>query len=210
MRLRLFALVVAGTTALLATPVQAQVQIDFAPHIGMYFPLNAAVNESSPALEMRQVSSVVVGGRFAFHATRHLMIETTFDYSPTPTAVDFNNTVLDYDGGLILASARGVWRLGRLKPKSPELQFSAGAGLVSRFGKAWHDRTGKTDPAIVLGLAGRYPIGGLDLPINVRAEIANYITHAQFGPQSGLTSRQRNHDTVWALGFEIPMTGPEN
>src|SRR5688500_12521276 len=119
MRLRLFALVVAGTIALAPTPVQAQVRIDFAPHIGMYFPLNAAVREASPALEMRQVSSVVLGARFALHATRHFMSETTFDYSPTPTAVDFNNTVLDYDGGLILTSARGVWRLGLLKPKSP-------------------------------------------------------------------------------------------
>jgi hypothetical protein len=123
--------------------------------------------------------------------------------------VSFNNTVLDSDGGMVLASARGVYRLGRLKPKTPELQISAGAGLVRRFGKAWTSRTGTTDPAAVIGLAGRYPLGR-DLPINVRLEIANYITYAQFGPESGITSRQRNHDTIWAIGFEIPMSGPEN
>src|SRR5688500_3538751 len=154
MRLRLFALVVAGTT-LAITPVQAQTRIDFTPHIGMYFPFNAAVNEASQGLEMRQVSAVVLGGRVAFHAARHFLIETTIDYTPSPTAVSFNNTVLDSDGGLVLASARGVYRLGRLKPKTPELQLSAGVGLVTRFGKAWTDRTGTTDPAAVIGLAGR-------------------------------------------------------
>ncbi len=208
MRLRLFALVVASTTAAV-TPVQAQTRIDFTPHIGMYFPFNAAVDEASQGLEMRQVSAVVLGGRVAFHATRHFLIETTIDYTPSPTAVSFNNTVLDSDGGLVLASARGVYRLGRLRPQTPELQLSAGIGLVNRFGKAWTSRTGTTDPAAVIGLAGRYPLGR-DLPINVRLEIANYITYAQFGPESGSTSRRRNHDTIWAIGFEIPMSGPEN
>lgn len=208
MRLRLFALALAGT-AVVFTPVQAQTRIDFTPHIGMYFPLNAAVDEASQGLEMRQVSAVVLGGRVAFHAARHFLLETTIDYTPSPTAVSFNNTVLDSDGGLVLASARGVYRLGRLKPNTPELQLSAGLGLVTRFGKAWTDRTGTTDPAAVIGLAGRYPLGR-DLPINLRLEIANYISYAQFGPESGITSRQRNHDTIWAVGFEIPMSGPEN
>jgi hypothetical protein len=210
MRLRLFALALFGT-AVVFTPVHAQTRIDFTPHIGMYFPFNAAVDEASQGLEMRQVSAVVLGGRVAFHATRHFLIETTIDYTPSPTAVSFDNTVLDSDGGLVLASARGVYRLGRLKPQTPELQLSAGAGLVNRFGKAWESRgmTGTTDPAVVLGIAGRYPLGR-DLPINLRLEIADYITYAQFGPESGITSRRRNHDTIWAVGFEIPMSGPEN
>ena len=117
MRLRLFALAITGTTVAL-TPLQAQTRIDFTPHIGMYFPLNAAVDEASQGLEMRQVSAVVLGGRVAFHATRHFLLETTIDYTPSPTAVSFNNTVLDSDGGLVLASARGVYRLGRAVPRT--------------------------------------------------------------------------------------------
>ena len=62
------AIVVAGTTAVIPTPVQAQAQIDITPHVGMYFPLNSAVAEASQDLTMRQVSAVVLGGHLALHA----------------------------------------------------------------------------------------------------------------------------------------------
>jgi len=199
------AIVAAGTTAVVSTPVQAQTQIDFTPHVGMYFPLNPAVDESSQQLTMRQVSAVVLGGHVALHAARHWLIEASIDYSPSPVAVSAEERTTDHDGGVVLASFRSAWRIGRLKPKTPELQLGAGLGLVSRFGSAWRDTHGTVDPAIVFGLAGRYPLSK-HMPINVRVEIENYVTRAQF-TRAGEdpTTAWRNHDTIWSVGFEIPM-----
>jgi hypothetical protein len=205
MWLRLITAVVAGTTAVVATPVQAQTQVDIAPHLGMYFPFNPVVHEGSQNLTMRQVSAVVVGGRVAVHIARHFMLETTLNYTPSMVAVSHNEQTVDISGGVFLASARGAFRIGRLKPKTPELQLGAGVGLVNRVGSAWRDRKGTTDPALVLGLAGRYPLSK-HMPINVRVEIENYISRAQFVPaDGGPSTARRNHDTVWSVGFEIPM-----
>jgi hypothetical protein len=205
MWLRLITAVVAGTTAVVSTPVQAQTQIDVTPHLGMYFPLNSVVQEGAEQLTMRQVSAVVVGGRVAIHAASRLLFEATVNYSPSQVAVSENQRTVDKSAGLMLASARAAFRLGRLKPKTPELQLGAGVGVVNRFGTAWQSRKGTTDPALVVGLAGRYPLSQ-HMPIMIRVEIENYITRAQFIPSDGgISTARRNHDTVWSLGFEIPM-----
>lgn len=199
------AIVAAGTTAVFSTPVQAQVQIDFTPHVGMYFPLKPAVEESSQDLTMRQVSAVVLGGHLALHATRRWIIEASLDYSPSPVAVSAEERTIDHNGGILLASLRSGWRFGRLKPKTPELQLGAGVGMLSRFGAAWRSHSGTVDPAIVFGVAGRYPLSK-HMPINVRIEIENYITRAQFTRAGEApTTAWRNHDTLWSVGFEIPM-----
>jgi hypothetical protein len=210
MWLRLSTVVVAGTIAVVPAPVHAQAQIDFTPHVGMYFPLNPVVNEGAEVLTMRQVSAVVFGGRLAYHLSRHWLIETTLNYTPSPVAVSENDRTVDLSAGLVLMSARASLRLGRLKPKTPELQLGAGLGVVNRFGSAWRSRSGTMDPAAVLGLAGRYPLSR-HMPINIRMEIENYITRAQFPSSDGSngTTARRNHDTIWSLGFEIPMSGPE-
>jgi hypothetical protein len=143
------------------------------------------------------------------HVARHWLLETTINYSPSPVAVSHNDRTVDLSAGMLLASARASLRLGRLKPKTPELQIGAGVGLVNRFGSAWRDRSGTTDPALVLGVAGRYPLSK-HMPINVRVEIENYITRAHFTPADGsAATARRNHDTIWSVGFEIPMNGSE-
>ncbi len=210
MWLRLICTVVAGTTAVVGTPLQAQTQIDITPHLGMYFPMNPVVHEGTEDLTMRQVSAVVVGGRVAFHVARHWLLETTLNYSPSMVAVSSNDQTVDISAGLFLASARASFRIGRLKPKTPELQLGAGVGMVSRFGNAWRSRGGTTDPALVVGAAGRYPLSK-HMPINVRVEIENYITRAQFVPaDGGPSTARRNHDTIWSVGFEIPMNDRVN
>lgn len=200
------ALVVAGTTAVFSTPVQAQTQIDFTPHVGMYFPLKPVISETSQNLTMRQVSAVVLGGHLALHAARHWMLEASLDYSPSPVAVSADDRTIDRNGALLLASVRAGYRIGRLKPKTPELQLGAGVGFVSRFGSAWQSHGGTIDPALVFGMAGRYPLSK-HMPINVRGEIENYITRAQFSSGEGLTTAWQNFDTIWSVGFEIPMNG---
>src|SRR5687767_14250994 len=87
MWLRLIIAVVAGTTAVVATPVQAQTQVDIAPHLGMYFPFNPVVHEGATNLTMRQVSALVVGGRIGVHIARHWLLETTLNYTPSMVAV---------------------------------------------------------------------------------------------------------------------------
>jgi hypothetical protein len=203
------ALVVAGTTAVIPTPVQAQTQIDMTPHVGMYFPLNSAVAETSQDLTMRQVSAVVLGGHLAVHAARRWLVEAYIDYSPSPVAISADDRTIDRNGGVVLGSVRTAWRIGKLKPKTPELQLGAGVGFVSRFGRAWQSHSGTVDPAIVVGVAGRYPLSKY-MPINVRVEIGDYITRAQFTPTGeSPTTAWRNHDTIWSVGFEIPMNGRE-
>jgi hypothetical protein len=205
MWLRLFLVVVAGTTAVIPTPVQAQSQIDFTPHLGMYFPLNPVVEEAPQELMMRQLTAVVLGGRLAVHASRRWLLEGTVNYTPSSVAVSENNQTVDISAGLLLASARASFRLGRLKPKTPELQFGAGVGLINRFGSAWQSRSGTLDPAGVIAIAGRYPFSK-HMPINVRVEIENYISRAHFQTADGsMSTARRNHDTIWSVGFEIPM-----
>jgi hypothetical protein len=209
MWLRLLVVVVAGTTAVVPTPVQAQSQIDFTPHLGMYFPMNPVVQEPPQELTMRQLTALVFGGRLAYHASKHWLLETTFNYTPSSVAVSYNDQTVDLSAGMFLMSARAALRLGRLKPKTPELQIGAGVGMVNRFGSAWRPRCGTTDPAIVLGAAGRYPLSK-HMPINIRFEIEDFITRAHFKPADGSeATARRNHDTIWSLGFEIPMNGSE-
>jgi hypothetical protein len=210
MWLRLLALVVvAGTTAVVTTPVQAQTQIDFAPHLGLYFPMNPVVHEGAQQLTMRQLTALVFGGRIGLHVSKRWLLETTVNYSPSSVAVSANDRTVDISAGMFMASTRAALRLGRLKPKTPELQIGAGIGVVNRFGSAWRDRKGTTDPAAVFGFAGRYPLSK-HMPIMIRGEIENYISTAHFTLQDGSPATARlNHDTVWSLGFEIPMNGPE-
>jgi hypothetical protein len=121
-----------------------------------------------------------------------------------PVAVTEGGRTVDNSAGMLLASARAVLRLGQVRPKRPEMQLSAGLGVINRFGSAWRNRTGTTDLAGVVGIAGRYPLGR-DIPINVRIEIEDYISRAQFTASAGgRTSAGRNHDTLWSVGFEIP------
>lgn len=205
MWLRLFALVAAGTTAVFTTPVQAQTRFDVTPHVGLYFPFEPVVQESSQNLTMRQVTAVVFGGRLAAHLSRHWLLEANVNYSPSPVAVSDATRTVDMSAGMFLGSVRAAFRLGRLKPKTPELQIGAGVGMVSRFGSAWQGRRGTTDPAAVVGVAGRYPLSK-HMPIMIRVEIENYMTRAQFTPSDGgMSTARRNHDTVWSVGFEIPM-----
>lgn len=210
MRLRLFAAVVAGTTAVFSTPVQAQTRFDFTPHLGMYFPMEAAVRQPSQDLIMRQLMAVVLGGRFAMHASKHVVFEGTVDFSPSPVATTQNSRTFDTNAGILMASVRSVFKFGPWKPKTPELQLATGVGLVNRFGNAWRDHTGTTDPAAVLGVGGRYPMGNW-LPLTVRFELESYISRVQFGPASGgVTDKRLNYDTVWSIGFELPLNGPEH
>ena len=209
MWLRLLVLVVAGTTAVVPTPVQAQSQIDFAPHLGLYFPMNPVVHEGSQQLTMRQLTALVFGGRLGIHVSKRWLLEATANYSPSSVAVSSNDQTVDISAGMFMASARAALRLGRLKPKTPELQIGAGVGLVNRFGNAWRDRSGTLDPAAVIGFAGRYPLSR-HMPIMIRGEIENYISRAYFTPSDGsMATARRNHDTIWSLGFEIPMNSPE-
>lgn len=208
MRLRLILAVVAGTTAAVS-PVQAQTRLEFTPHLGMYFPLKPAVSEASPLLTMRQVTSLVMGGAFALNSKR-TSFEIKADYSPSQVATTDNSRTFDTNGGIMFASAKALLKFGPFKPKTPELQLGVGGGVISRFGKAWAGRTGRTDPALVLAFGGRYPMGQW-LPLNVKLEIENYISHVQFGPAGSVgTTKHLNHDTVWSVGFEMPLTGPDN
>jgi hypothetical protein len=210
MRLRLLLTVVAGTTAVFSTPVQAQTKIDFNPHIGMYFPLEPVVLETTQQLTKRQVTAVVLGGRFSVHPNKRWAFEATFDYSPSQVAITEDQRTFDVNGGLLVGSLRSVVKFGPWKPKTPELQVTAGIGVINRFGSAWRGHTGTTDPAGVIGIAGRYPMGAW-MPLNVRFEIENYISHVQFGPaEGGLTNRRLNHDTFWSFGFELPLNGPDH
>ena len=210
MKLRLFLAVVAGTTAVVSTPVQAQTRLEFTPHLGMYFPLKPAVREASPPLTMRQVTSLVLGGGFALNSKK-FSVEVKADYSPSQVATTDNSRTFDTNGGIMFASAKALMKFGPYKPKTPELQLGVGAGMISRFGKAWSGYSGgKTDPALVLAFGGRYPMGQW-LPLNVKVEIENYISHVQFGPAGSVgTTKHLNHDTVWSVGFEMPLTGPDN
>jgi hypothetical protein len=205
MRLRLITVVVAGTIAAVPTTVRAQTGVDFTPHLGMYFPMNPVVQESSPQLQERQVTAVVLGGRLAIHASRRIIFETTMDYTPSPVAVTNTTKTVDNSGGMLFGSALAVARFGR----APEVRFGAGFGLVNRFGTAWRGRTGTTDPAFVTSIAARFPLTKW-MPIKVRLEIENYTSRVQFGhPDGAPTTARLNHDTLWSLGFELPLSEPK-
>ena len=194
--------------------VRGQSEVQFTPHLGMYFPLRPVVDEAEfegAPLKKRQVGAAVIGGRISWarRVESRVFMEGTFNYSPSLVAISQAGSTWDADGGLLLSSVRAVYRLHRRDPNSvtPEIQLASGLALIHRFGEAWYRFSGTTDLAAVMGLGGRVPLGK-KTPVNVRFEIENYVSRVQFQADVGERTRARyNHDTVWSLGFEIPMTG---
>jgi hypothetical protein len=207
------ALAVAGA-ALWPLPVRAQVEL--APVIGMYWPIGEWTQQSDGgtgfATRRHQIPAAVVGARLAVSTSKRLALEGAVAFSPSQVAVTTQGGISDIRAGVLLASARALFKVATLADGTPDdrvgwdVMLGAGPGLVHRGGSAWENTSGVTAPAIVLSAAAGTHVGG---SVTFRFGLEDFVSWAQFdrGLPSQMRARQ-HHDIIGSLGVLVRLAGP--
>jgi hypothetical protein len=196
-------------------PLPARAQVELAPVIGMYWPIGEWTQQSDGgtgfAPRRHQIPAAVLGARLAVSTSKRLAFEGTVAFSPSQVAVSTEGGISDIRAGVLLASARALFKVATLADGTPddgmgwEVMLGAGAGLVHRGGSAWENTSGVTAPAVVLTAATRTHIAG---PVMLRLGVEDFVSWAQF--DKGLPSQMRarlHHDVIGSLGVVIRLTG---
>jgi hypothetical protein len=206
-------LALAAGAALWPLPVRAQVELS--PVIGMYWPIGEWTQQTDGGTgfvpRRHQIPAGVLGARLAVSASKRLAFEGTVAFSPSQVAVSTEGGISDIRAGVVLASARALFKVATLADGTPDdrmgwdVMLGAGAGLVHRGGSAWENTSGATAPAVVLTAAARTHIAG---PVMLRFGVEDFVSWAQFN--KGLPSQMRarlHHDLITSLGVVIRLTG---
>lgn len=193
-----------------AWPAWGQGQVELFPHIGYYWPIGGWTQEQDGGTGFplrRQLSAAMLSARLSVRVSPHFSIEGTVGASPSQVAVSTLSGTTDYNGGVYIASARLMWKVGTwvdgpaYRQTHWDFMLGAGLGVVHRTSGGWEDLTGLTAPAAVL-VAG-FGVG------NFHFMVEDYISWAQFGGGSPNQTRARLHnDLVGSLGFRVPLSKP--
>jgi hypothetical protein len=203
----------AAGAALWPRPVRAQVELS--PVIGMYWPIGEWTQQTDGGTgfvpRRHQIPAAVVGARLAVSASKRLAFEGTVGFSPSQVAVSTEGGISDIRAGVLLASARALFKVATLADGTPDdragwdVMLGAGAGLVHRGGSAWENTSGVNAPAVVLTAAARTELAG---PVMLRFGVEDFVSWAQFN--KGLPGQMRarlHHDLITSLGVVIRLTG---
>lgn len=208
-------LVIAIAAGAALWPSAAAAQVDLAPTLGTYLPLGGWTQVSDGgtgfAPKRRQLAAHLMGARLTAWASSRLGLEGSVAFSPSQVAVSTDGNTTDISGGVVLASARALFKVATLVDGHPEDQthwdiiVGAGAGMVHRSGSAWENTSGVTAPALVFTGAVRTRLAG---PLSWRVSLEDFVSWAQF--DKGLASQTRgkvHHDLVGSLAVVVRLAG---
>lgn len=216
MRRRLQHTLVAALAAVAFWPCILSAQVEVAPALGTYIPLGGGWTQESDggtgfAPNRRQRAAHMLATRVSVWTSRRLAFEGTVAYSPSQVAVSVDGRTTDIAGGVLLASARALFKLTTLKdgyaddPTHWDVIVGAGGGLVHRGGTAWENTKGVTVPAAVLTAVVAAPLAG---SLTWRVGLEDFISWTQF--DAGLPSQTRarlHHDLIGSLAVVVPLAG---
>jgi hypothetical protein len=182
----------------------------------MYMPLGGWRNESDGGTgfvpERRHLSAHMLGARLTTWPSRRLGLEGTLAFSPSQVAVSTAGSTVDVSAGVLLASARALWKLTTLVDGHPDnrthwdVMLGAGAGLIHRSGSAWENTSGVTAPALLFTGAVRTRLAG---SVAWRVSLEDYVSWAQFDKGRPNQTRSRlHHDLYGSLAVVVPLAGP--
>lgn len=207
MRLKRPLMAMGALAVVTAWPAPALAQVELFPNIGYYWPVGGWRPEQDGGTGYplrRQLSAAILGARLSIRVAPHVSLEGTVGASPSQVAVSTLTGTTDYDGGVYVASARVLWKIGTVvdgpsyRETHWDLMLGGGLGVVHRTSGGWEDLTGLTVPAAVL-VAG-FGVG------NFHFMVEDFISWAQFGGGSPNQTRARMHnDLIGSLGFRVPL-----
>jgi hypothetical protein len=194
-----------------AAPATAQVQLS--PSFGVYIPHGVPLLEErgvagGEGLRKQAVGAPVFTTRASMGLSSLLGIEATLSYSPGLIAVHSTGRVDDVSAGLVLASARTIFRLTPESTTKFSIHAATGVGVVTRIGSAWSDTPANPAFALVLGAGARAPLTNKGTGPAFRVDLEDYLSWAQFELEDGTrTKAHPYHDLVWSIGLSIPISG---
>lgn len=202
----------AVATGLLA-PGTGSAQWEIGPRIGMYVPLGPLIEEgslgSAGGYSRKNLGvTLMLGVDAAFRATQRLSVAASVMFGPSPTAVTDSTGTSDHSSSVLLTAVRLIEQVTPASKGLWSMYLGAGAGTVSRGGAPWQYYSGVTNPAIVASLGVGTPLYGLGVQkpyppphVVMRAEVVDYISHAQFdkGLVTQTTARWHNDVTLSVL-----------
>ena len=201
-----------GVALTLFAAGEAAAQFQLSPGFGVYIPHGVPLLTESGATSGETLRKQAVGGpvfttRAGFSLSRLAGLEASLSYSPALIAVhSAGGQVDDRSAGLVLLSARTLFRLTPESTTKFSIHAASGVGMVTRIGHAWSDTPTKPAFALVLGAGAMAPLtprGGTAF----RIDLEDYLSFAQFELSDGTRSKAHPyHDLVWSLGLAIPIS----
>ena len=200
-----------GVALILSAANDAAAQFQLSPGFGVYVPHGVPLltenGASGETLRKQAVGGPVFTTRAGFSLSRLAAVEASLSYSPALIAVhSAGGRVDDRSAGLVLLSARSLFRLTPESTTRFSIHAASGVGMVTRIGNAWSDTPTKPAFALVLGAGAMAPLtprGGTSF----RIDLEDYLSFAQFELSDGTRSKAHSyHDLVWSLGLAIPIS----
>lgn len=200
--------------ALVFLAAHATAQVQFSPSFGVYIPHGVPLLEErgvggSEGLRKQAVGAPVFTTRAGMALSSLLGLEATLSYSPGLIAVHSSTgRVDDISAGLVLASARTIFRLTPESATKFSIHAASGVGVVTRIGNAWSDTPASPAFALVLGAGAKAPLTNKGTGPSFRVDLEDYLSWAQFELEDGTQTKARPyHDLVWSIGLSIPISG---
>jgi hypothetical protein len=201
-----------GVVLMIFAASDAAAQFHLSPGFGVYVPHGVPLLTENGASGTETLRKQAVGGpvfttRAGFSLSRLAAVEASVSYSPALIAVhSASGHVEDRSAGLVLLSARSLFRLTPESTTRFSIHAASGVGMVTRIGNAWSDTPTKPAFALVLGAGAMAPLtprGGTSF----RIDLEDYLSFAQFELADGTRSKAHPyHDLVWSLGLSIPIS----
>jgi hypothetical protein len=205
---------VVGAALVFCSAAHSTAQIQFSPSFGVYIPHGAPLIEQRAAsgeesLRKQAVGAPVFTGRASTSLSSLLAFEAALSYSPGLIAVhSTGGRVDDVSAGLVMASARTIFRLTPESATRFSIHALSGIGVVTRIGSAWSDTPTNPAFALVLGAGAKAPLTNKGNGLAFRVDLEDYLSWAQFDLGDGTRTKARPyHDLVWSIGLSIPVTG---
>jgi hypothetical protein len=203
----------AAAAALLPQRVPAQV-VEFAPALGMYYPVGGWTQTSDGgtgfAPVRRQLPAHMVSARLTAWPSHRFGLESSLSFTPSQVAISIDGNTRDIAGGVFLASARALFKVasfdtGARTQETWDIIVGAGGGLIHRGGSAWDNTTGNTVPAALVTLGLRLPFMGT---ATWRVALEDYISWTQLDAGTPSQTHARvHHDLVGSLSIAMRLGG---
>jgi hypothetical protein len=126
-------------------PLNAQLQIELTPFVGSFLPLRdwGGLEEASATSTFRQTIGVLIGGRLRFEPNDIIGFELGGSYVNTGWIQDRQGTSATAAGSQVGISLKGNMTIANarltFKPRRGNFYLLAGAGYMTRGGRAWDE-----------------------------------------------------------------------